>query len=175
MTFTISRRIDIDAGHRIATHGSKCRHLHGHRYAVEAVVRSAALHEDGEQTGMALDFGFLKREMVAVIDQPCDHGLILCVDDAPVLSMLVPEGRSFGEWHDTLRRIVGESGFCATTEARMGQKLYLIPGQPTAETLARHWYGRLTERVRTASGGLATLALVRVWETPNCWAEFGEG
>jgi 6-pyruvoyltetrahydropterin/6-carboxytetrahydropterin synthase len=175
MTFTVSRRIELDAGHRIATHGSKCRHLHGHRYAVEAVVRAAALHESGEQSGMAIDFGFLKAEMMAVIDRPCDHGLILCVDDRAALEMLVPEGREFAAWHAGLVREVAEQGFCSTQDARMEQKLYVIPGQPTAETLARHWHGRLAQRVRDASGGYAELAVIRVWETPNCWAEFGLG
>jgi len=173
MNFTVSRRIELDAGHRIATHGSKCRHLHGHRYIVEAVVHAGSLHEQGEQTGMAIDFGFLKQEMMAVIDAPCDHGLILCVDDALALGMLVPEGQDFVGWHANLRQTVARQGFCSTHDARMEQKLYLIPGQPTAETLARHWFERLTEPVHARSGGLAELVCVRVWETPNCWAEYG--
>ncbi|MEE8246777.1 MAG: 6-carboxytetrahydropterin synthase, partial [Alphaproteobacteria bacterium] len=39
-TYTVTRRLEIDAGHRVMTHGSKCRHLHGHRYVVEAVCRA---------------------------------------------------------------------------------------------------------------------------------------
>lgn len=172
MTYTITRQIGIDAGHRIATHGSKCRHLHGHRYTIEAVVNAADLHHSGEQTDMALDFGFLKEEMLAAIDAPCDHGLILCVEDADALMMLLPEGRDFTGWHENLRLAVTAAGFCSTNDCRMGQKLYLIPGQPTAECLARHWYERLAEPVRTRSDGLAALAAVTVWETPNCRAEF---
>ena len=72
MTFRITRFIEIDAGHRIMTHGSKCRHLHGHRYRIEAECAAKAVQPDGVQTGMVLDFGFLKEEMVEIIDRPCD-------------------------------------------------------------------------------------------------------
>ena len=36
MTTTCTRRIEFDAAHRVMEHESKCRHLHGHRYAIEA-------------------------------------------------------------------------------------------------------------------------------------------
>ena len=62
--YTVARQIGIDAGHRIQTHGSKCRHLHGHRYLIEAVCEAGHLHQGGEQTDMVLDFGFLKEEMM---------------------------------------------------------------------------------------------------------------
>ena len=34
--FIVRRQIGIDAGHRVMTHGSKCRNMHGHRYTIEA-------------------------------------------------------------------------------------------------------------------------------------------
>ncbi|MHB8760606.1 MAG: 6-pyruvoyl trahydropterin synthase family protein, partial [Thiobacillus sp.] len=34
----ITRRLEFDAGHRIPNHGSQCRHLHGHRYALEITL-----------------------------------------------------------------------------------------------------------------------------------------
>src|SRR5262245_26860983 len=81
--FEITREIGIDAGHRVTWHGSKCRNLHGHRYTVQA-LGSGPLGGEGEQLGMVLDFGFLKEEMLAEIDAPCDHGMILWIDD-PIL------------------------------------------------------------------------------------------
>lgn len=172
MSFTVTRKIGIDAGHRIMTHGSKCRHLHGHRYGVEATCRAVQLHEAGEQTGMVLDFGFLKEEMLAAVDAPCDHGFIVALDDEEVLAMFAPPGRAFPEWLEDLRRRVRDAGFAATEDCRLGQRLYVVPFQPTAECLARHWFERLQPAVRQRSDGLAELVLVRVWETPNCCAEF---
>ncbi|MDP2056292.1 MAG: 6-carboxytetrahydropterin synthase, partial [Thiobacillus sp.] len=34
----ITRRLEFDAGHRIPNHASQCRHLHGHRYALEITL-----------------------------------------------------------------------------------------------------------------------------------------
>jgi 6-pyruvoyltetrahydropterin/6-carboxytetrahydropterin synthase len=175
MSFTITRRIGIDAGHRIATHGSKCRHLHGHRYTIEATCRATELRASGEQTDMVLDFGFLKDEMLKRIDAPCDHGLILSVDDADMLSLFCPDGQAFGAWHANLRADVSANGCAASIACRFGQKLYVIEPQPTAECLARHWFEVLAPTVRERSESHAELVQVRVEETPNCWATFGPG
>lgn len=173
--FTITRQIAIDAGHRISDHGSKCRHLHGHRYVVEATCRSVSgeLQTAGEESGMVLDFGFLKDEMMAHVDAPCDHGLILSLHDIELLSLLAPERLSTETWLEHLRDTVKAQGFAATEETRLCQKLYVIPVPPTAECLARHWYERLRPAVLGRSRGLAELVNVTVWETPNCRAEFG--
>jgi 6-pyruvoyltetrahydropterin/6-carboxytetrahydropterin synthase len=171
-TFTVTRQIAIDAGHRIMTHGSKCRHLHGHRYTVEATCEAREkLHESGEQTDMVLDFGFLKEEMLGLIDAPCDHGLILSAEDAEVLGMFAPDAGA-ADWAETIRAGVAAEGFAAVEAARLGQKLYVVPFQPTAECLARHWFERLRPAVVARSGGVARLVEVTVWETPNCRASY---
>jgi 6-pyruvoyltetrahydropterin/6-carboxytetrahydropterin synthase len=161
--FTICREIGIDAGHRVTFHGSKCRSLHGHRYTVSATC-AGPLAKAGEQQGMVLDFGFLKEEMLAEIDAPCDHGLILWIDD--------PLAAAFME-HDVAacREVVLRDGSLLVPGALTG-KLYLVPFVPTAEELARHWYGRLAPRVLARSTGLASLKSIKVWETPNCVAEY---
>jgi 6-pyruvoyltetrahydropterin/6-carboxytetrahydropterin synthase len=170
--FRVSRRIEIDAGHRIMTHGSKCRHLHGHRYGVEAVCEAASLHPDGEQTDMVVDFGFLKEEMLAVIDEPCDHGFIAALADRELLAMFAPAGTE-AAFLAGLDRQVADQGWATTTATRLGTKLTVVPFQPTAECLAQHWFQRLQGPVAARSGGTARLVCVRVWETPNCVAEYG--
>src|SRR5262245_12908186 len=85
-THTISRRIEIDAAHRVPGHTGKCRNLHGHRYVVEAVC-SGELAEAGHEGGMVMDFAFLKEEMLAVIDAECDHAAVLWSAD-PLLETL---------------------------------------------------------------------------------------
>ncbi|MGE0718970.1 MAG: 6-carboxytetrahydropterin synthase [Alphaproteobacteria bacterium] len=175
MDFTITRKIEIDAGHRIASHGSKCRHLHGHRYVVEVTCRapSGRLVEAGEQSGMILDFGFLKDELIRHIDEPCDHGLIVALDDLDLLSLFLPKGETLKKWTAALAVDVKAQGYAERNDGRLGQKLYVIPAPPTAECLARHWFERLMPAIRKRSGGHAEVAHVRVWETPNCWADYG--
>ncbi len=172
--FRMSRRIAIDAGHRIMSHGSKCRHLHGHRYEIEAWCVSSRLHEQGEQAGMVLDFGFLKEEMLAVIDAPCDHGFIAHAGDVELLTMFCPETVDTQAWIGKRLEEVERRGYCLTVDTRMGTKLYVLNEPPTAEGLAKHWFRRLAPRVRELSLGIARLERVRVWETPNCWAEHEE-
>ncbi|MBI5163569.1 MAG: 6-carboxytetrahydropterin synthase [Magnetospirillum sp.] len=172
--YRVSRRIEIDAGHRIMTHGSKCRHLHGHRYAIEAVCEASDLHHDGEQTDMVVDFGFLKEEMVAAIDAPCDHGFIASSADIELLTMFAPPDHDTAGWVAKMAALAEGSGAVTTTDTRLGTKLTVVPFQPTAECLARHWFERLSDPVAMRSNGTARLVLVRVWETPNCTAEYGE-
>ncbi|UKJ75432.1 6-pyruvoyl trahydropterin synthase family protein [Azospirillum brasilense] len=174
MSFTITRQIGIDAGHRIASHASKCCHLHGHRYVVEASCRSVdgRLHDQGEQSGMVLDFGFLKEEMMDHIDTPCDHGLIVELGDADLLNLFVPPGSDVWMWREALSAEIQTNGYVATSETRLNQKLYVVPFPPTAECLARHWFERLGPAVQRRSNGLAELDCVTVWETPNCRADY---
>ena len=169
-TFRVRRRIEIDAGHRIMTHGSKCRNLHGHRYVVEVECEASHLHPSGEQTDMVVDFGFLKDEMMRLIDAPCDHGFIAASADSDLLALFAPQGAE--GWADTILAEVREKGAALTTSTRMGTKLYVVPFQPTAECLAKHWFEVLVAPVRKRSDSTARLVAVRVWETPNCMAEY---
>ena len=161
----ITREIGIDAGHRVPDHGSKCRNLHGHRYRVIAHA-SGPLAAEGEQSGMVVDFGFLKTGMMDLIDAPCDHGMILSVNDPllPIVSGFIEPDM------DEVRERVQRDGF-AEDRGECG-KLYVVPFTPTAENLARHWFQRLAARVYALSGGRAQLDAVEVFETPNCSAVF---
>lgn len=161
-THLISREIGIDMGHRVSAHGSKCRNLHGHRYTIHATCRGP-LAEDGEQDGMVLDFGFLKELMMGHIDDPCDHGTTLWVRDEELLKALGPRATM-------VTALVAKGGWCLT-DWNWG-KLYVVPFTPTAENLARHWFERLAVPVVSRSEGRALLHSVKVWETPNCSAEY---
>ena len=168
----ITRQIGIDAGHRVPHHGSKCRNLHGHRYTIE-VTCVGPLFEAGEQQGMVLDFGFLKEEMMAEIDAPCDHGMIIWSDD-PLLRIFAPEDLTgcddVNDWVEEQRLRAKIVGGISTTGA--AGKIYVVPFVPTAENLARHWFERLEPRVQARTNGQATLLKVVVWETPNCSASY---
>lgn len=170
-----TREIGIDMAHRVPDHGSKCRNLHGHRYTVHATI-GGDLATDGEERGMVMDFGFLKELMMLHIDERCDHGLCLWVRD-PIVSKLV------GPSYRSIRRTVEAGGDCnikatTTLNALGAGKLLLIDRTPTAENLAALWFSWLEGPVEVRSGGRAKLMSLKVWETPNCSAEYvsyGEG
>ena len=41
----ITRRLEFDAGHRNPDHRSQCRHLHGHRYAMEITLSGEVIEK----------------------------------------------------------------------------------------------------------------------------------
>lgn len=157
--FEITREIGIDVGHRIPLHESKCRNVHGHRYKIHCTIEAAELIEEGSETGMIMDFGFLKDIMMIEIDSTFDHALILSVNDSIVDSeygslLLLPEENSY------------------MTFVQMGNlgKVILIKDIPTAENLARLWAALLIPEIERRSGKCASLKELTVWETPNCKA-----
>jgi 6-pyruvoyltetrahydropterin/6-carboxytetrahydropterin synthase len=172
MSFSVTRRIGIDAGHRIMTHGSKCRNIHGHRYEIEATAEAADLHHSGEQTDMVLDFAFLKEEMLAEIDAPCDHGFICGAEDIELLGMFAPTCEDSRAWIAEVQAQAKKRGHYLAEKANGTAKLYIVPFQPTAECLAKHWFERLAPRLIARSGGLAHLVRLSVWETPNSRADY---
>lgn len=170
--YAVTRTLGIDAGHRIMTHGSKCRSLHGHRYEIEVTCEAPVLHDHGEQTDMVVDFSFIKEEMLRHIDEACDHGFIACARDEELLEMFRPSNVLLTDWLARMQAALAADGWWQTVETRLATKLYVVPFQPTAECLARHWFGRLEEPIRRRSDAQATLTQVKVWETPNCFAVY---
>ena len=145
MIHEITRRIEFDAGHRIPNHDSKCKHLHGHRYALEATLSGALIVERGASSeGMVLDFSVLKQAMVSTIAEPWDHKLLLYVRDP--LAVWAAE--------ETLMQI-DELG------------IVTLPSIPTVENLARLAYERIQAEIPSLK-----LTRVRLYETPNCWADY---
>ncbi len=148
--YTCTRKIEIDAAHRVPDHGSKCFNVHGHRYVIEATM-SGAVIDTGSQTGMVMDFAFLKDLMMEVIHEPCDHSMIFYNRD-PLYHKLDIESP--------------------------GWKLYIMDEVPTAENLAARWYKLLRVAINEywkeyEPRRLApSLIKVRVYETPNCWADY---
>lgn len=166
--YTITRKIEIDAGHRVTHHRSKCRNFHGHRYVIYACCESIDLVKEGEEQGMVMDFGFLKDEMMDTIDYIYDHAMILWVNDPIVAHIIEQEDRT--EAYDVIRR----KGLYISTEAIIG-KTILIPSVPTAENLAEIWFNQLVPKIKERTDDRAKLVYVQVKETPNCTAVYQPG
>lgn len=167
---SVTREIGIDAGHRVFTHGSKCRQMHGHRYAIQATcVTRDELISEGEQRDMTVDFGFLKGAMMDQIDHYCDHGFIWSTEDGMLEKFLKKTTL------DECKLKVIQDGFCFINLPDLGMKFYIVPFIPTAEKLAEHWFKKLQTPVDQLSLGAAELKEITVWETPNCKASYTDG
>ena len=81
----ITRRLEFDAGHRIPNHASQCRHLHGHRYALEVTLEGQLVADSGAaDEGMVLDFADVKRIANELIVSRWDHAFLAFEGDAHV-------------------------------------------------------------------------------------------
>lgn len=157
---TATKYIEVDTAHRVMTHGSKCRKLHGHRYKIEMTVEAIELVAKGEQSGMVIDFGFMKELMMDKIHYFMDHGTILSKND-PLVTILLggiePTGVPNGTPVLFDRELV---------------KLYIVDFIPTAENIAEHFYYVLLPGVCSLSNGKARLHSVTVYETGSCYATY---
>lgn len=141
MTITCTRRIEFDAAHRVMHHESKCKHLHGHRYAVEVTFAASDL----DTLGRVIDFGRIRDVLGAWIDEHWDHATILNEKD----------------------RALGEA-----IAAKTAQTIFYIHANPTAEHMAEYLLKTVCPKLFAASG--AHCIRVRLYETPNCYADASE-
>ena len=141
---SVTRRLEFDAGHRIPDHRSQCRNLHGHRYVLEITLTGDVVQTPGQSdTGMVMDFSDIKHIAKTHVVDVWDH------------AFLVYEG-------DTAVR-----DFLATLP---GHKT-VLDRIPTAENLAAIIFDQLAPHYQDAYGHHLRLARVRLFETPNCWAD----
>jgi 6-pyruvoyltetrahydropterin/6-carboxytetrahydropterin synthase len=141
----ITRRLEFDAGHRIPNHNSQCRHLHGHRYAIEITLSGEVVTTEGvSEQGMVMDFTDVKRIAKEQVVDAWDHAFIVYRNDKTVLDFL-----------GTLP----------------GHKTVVLDVVPTAENLARVAFELLDGAYQDIYGNHLQLERVRLFETPNNWAD----
>lgn len=141
----ITRRLEFDAGHRIPDHASQCRHLHGHRYAIEITLSGDIIDAAGQAVnGMVMDFGEVKAIAKAHVVDVWDHAFLVYRGDSVVMQFLA---------------------------AMPGHKTVVLDTVPTAENLASEAFRILDPRYHDSYGNDLRLERVRLYETPNCWAD----
>lgn len=122
---------------------TKCRNLHGHRYVAVATLAADAMTE----LGMVLDFGEVFGAMKALVDGELDHGTLVDRSDAPLLEFL----------------------------AREGDKHRVVDAPTTVENIVPWLAARFQAAFDALPGarerGVRLVAL-RVFETPNCYADW---
>ena len=145
MPIEITRRLEFDAGHRIPDHQSQCRHLHGHRYVLEVTLCGEIIETAGRpDTGMVMDFSQLKALAQRHLVELWDHAFLVYAQDLPVVD------------------------FLATLP---GHKTVVLPLVPTVENLATLAFAILAAIYSDSYGAGLHLQRLRLYETPNCWAE----
>lgn len=141
----ITRRLEFDAGHRIPDHKSQCRHLHGHRYAIEITLAGEIIRRDGDAAnGMVMDFSDVKTLANTHLVDLWDHAFLAYSGDTAVVQFL---------------------------QSLPGHKTVLLDCVPTAENLAQLAFRILDAVYRDTYGNHLHLQQVRLYETPNCWAD----
>ncbi|CAL95735.1 6-carboxytetrahydropterin synthase QueD [Azoarcus olearius] len=141
----ITRRLEFDAGHRIPDHASQCRHLHGHRYAIEVTLSGEIIDAAGQPVnGMVMDFGEVKRLAAEHIVSVWDHAFLVYRGDTQVADFLA---------------------------SMPGHKTVVLDVVPTAENLAALAFRILDPVYADSYGNHLRLERVRLYETPNCWAD----
>lgn len=145
----ITRRLEFDAGHRIPDHKSQCRHLHGHRYAIEITLSGEIIDRAGDSAnGMVMDFSEVKELAIRHLVDRWDHAFLVFSGDANVIA------------------------FLATLP---DHKTVVLEHVPTAENLASLAFNILDPVYRDTYGNHLQLERVRLFETPNCWADATRG
>lgn len=141
----ITTRLEFDAGHRIPSHKSQCRNLHGHRYAIEITLSGDIIQQAGaSENGMIMDFSDVKAIARRAVVDPWDHAFLVYQGDTEVLTFL----KSLPE-----------------------HKTVVMSTVPTAENMAAEAFRILNDCYRDTYGNHLRLERVRLYETPNSWAD----
>jgi len=141
----ITTRLEFDAGHRIPDHKSQCRNLHGHRYAIEITVSGDIISAtDLSENGMVMDFSDVKKIARESIVDVWDHAFLVFKEDKAVLNFL---------------------------NSLPNHKTVIFPSVPTAENMAAEAFRILKTQYKDTYGNHLTLERVRLYETPNSWAD----
>ncbi|MEE2941091.1 MAG: 6-carboxytetrahydropterin synthase [Planctomycetota bacterium] len=141
---TISRRVEWDMAHRLGPRcTTKCKNLHGHRYVAVATLAA----ETTTELGMVLDFGDAIRAMKGFVDERLDHACVVDEGDSELLAFL--EGA--GDKHCRVDFPTTVENLCGWLAARFQEAFDALP---------------------EAAGRGVELVALRVFETPNCHADW---
>ncbi|MGB8598680.1 MAG: 6-carboxytetrahydropterin synthase, partial [Burkholderiales bacterium] len=114
-------------------------------YAIEITVEADVVDRKGSaEEGMVMDFSEVKSVAKQSLVDQWDHAFLVHSDDKPMVDFLA---------------------------GIKDHKTVLLEAVPTAENLARIAFGVLRDAYRGQYGSRIKLARVRLYETPNCWAD----
>ena len=149
---SIRRWVETDTGHRVPNHGSKCRHIHGHRYRWEAEITGELVEESGAtDEGMIMDFGDVSAILNERIHDVVDHAFLIHEKDTSLIDAMTSFQSTLHHHHRTV----------------------ILPFVPTAENLARWAYEQSGPAPpRSILRAIASESAFHVRETPKSWASW---
>ena len=146
---TITRKLEFDAGHRIPDHNSQCRNLHGHRYTLEITLTGQVVDHDGQaDNGMIMDFSDVKALAKENLVDLWDHAFLVYEKDLAVKNFL---------------------------QTLPDHKTVVLNRVPTVENLAKIAFDILKAVYKDRYSTGLSLSKIKLFETPNCWAEVADG
>ena len=142
---TITRKFEFDAGHRIAHHNSQCRNLHGHRFTLYVTLEGEVITKEGASNeGMILDFSEFKALTKEHLISHWDHAFFVHEKDTVLRQFL---------------------------DSLPNHKTVVLDLVPTVENMAKIAFDILKNIYQKTYGDAFTLHSVKLYETPNCFAE----
>lgn len=117
--YKLKTKAHFDSAHFLSGYNGKCSNIHGHRWEIEAILKSSELIEDGEKRGMLIDFSDFKKAVKEIADS-FDHSFIY-------------ESGTIGK---KLENALKEEGF----------RIIPVEFRPTAENFAKYFFDEFKNR-----------------------------
>ncbi|AAO91374.1 6-carboxytetrahydropterin synthase [Coxiella burnetii] len=140
----ISRRVEIDLGHRVMDERFKCYSIHGHRASVHMTFEFS----NQSEIGYCIDFKEIKRVGAQWIDDKFDHGFAANPKDKFVIEACQKTNSKY-----YLMSLNGKDNYCNPTAENISREIFLA-----LEILFEDYPGLKIHRLR-------------FYETPNCWID----
>lgn len=107
------------------------------------VIEVTATAPELDQIGRVIDFSVLKEKIGTWLDENWDHNVIVFSEDKTTIEALLMIPRK--------------------------KDPFICPFNPTAENMARYLLTEICPMLMEKTG--VTVTKIKVWETPNCFAE----
>lgn len=149
MKLTATKVFQFDCAHLLTGHEGLCQNLHGHTYKLEVTVAhfgSDTTFQTGPSEGMVVDFKDLKDLVNRAIVNKFDHAFVY--------------------WKNS--KDCPEAEIAALCNS-LGLKTVSTPYRPTAENMAKSFFGKLKSALKDSP---CTVVKVTLWETPTSFATF---
>ena len=145
----ITRKTNLDCGHRVMNERMKCFMLHGHTYLTELMFS----FENIEEIGYAIDFKEIKRVFIQFLQDKMDHGMLLNPQDHEIIETIKKLNSKL--W---LMSLNGKDEYCNPTVENITKEVFI-----SMMVISHVLYGNSPTGLK--------IHRVRMYETPNCWSD----
>jgi 6-pyruvoyltetrahydropterin/6-carboxytetrahydropterin synthase len=138
----LTKEFKFEMAHALWNYDGLCRNLHGHSYILRVTVIGKPITDNNHvKCGMVMDFGDLKTIVKEEILDPLDHSIVINKIAPADMVAALPQ---------------------------MGERLHVVPYQPTCENLLVDFAERIKKRLPKA----VQLHSLRLHETASSYGEW---